>query len=113
ISAVVAAGLLVLGYTVAMATGSTQASDLPESSSGKLISCTDSQGAASFSLRAQRVLVSGAVDTAWTPDSTRLCLGSMNGLWTERVSDGAGGAYVGWVDSRTDESDIYLQRFDD
>lgn len=83
----------------------------PDSLPGVAIECTDVRTGSPFAFRAQRVLLGGAVDHAWQPDSTRRCLGSFDGLRQRMVPDGEGGAYVGWVDSRAGDADIYLQRF--
>ena len=83
----------------------------PDSSLGIAIACTDARTGGAFAFQAKRVLLSGVIDTSWTPDAGRLCLGASEGTRPQIVPDGAGGAFVGWVEARQAEPDIYLQRF--
>ena len=78
---------------------------------GKVVQCVDIRTGSAFQYRAQHLLPSGAIDEAWTPDTTQCCLGSPEGIRERVVQDDAGGAYAAWVDSRLEEPDIYLQRF--
>ena len=75
------------------------------------VDCIDVRTGTPFAYRAQRVLFHGSIDSLWSPDSLRPCLGSPFGMRQSVVPDGSGGAYVGWVDARAGEPDIYLQRF--
>ena len=74
------------------------------------IPCVDVRTGIPFSLWAQHLQASGSVDSTWTPDTTRLCLGSIDGIRDHMVPDGAGGAYVAWLDERRGDPDIYIQR---
>ena len=83
----------------------------PDSAAGKFVSCIDMRTAGPFPFQAERILLSGARNDAWVPDMSRLCLGSMEGVAYERVADGNGGEFVGWVDTQLELTDIYLQHF--
>lgn len=72
------------------------------------IDCSDVRSGEVFELRAQRILLTGQRDTTWVPDSTSVCLGSVEGLPQRVVPDGDGGAFIGWVGSV--EPDIHLHR---
>ncbi len=85
--------------------------DLPDSSQGVGVSCIDVQSGLPFDYQAQRVMLSGSIDHAWRPDTARVCLGSLGGLRQRLVSDGTGGGYAGWADSRLGEPHIYAQHF--
>ena len=57
---------------------------------------------------AQRIDATGAVK--WTIDGVAICA-ALNAQVNPRiVSDGAGGAIIGWIDSRNGNQDIYAQR---
>lgn len=84
---------------------------LPDSSAGVPIGCVDMRTGNPFMFQAQRLLLSGSRDASWMPDSSRLCLGSMEGVEYTRIADGSGGAFIGWVDGRFELTDIYLQHF--
>src|SRR5437867_1453396 len=59
---------------------------------------------------AQHVLASGAVDGAWPADGRALCTAAGDQAGPTIVSDGAGGVFVTWQDSRSGSSyDIYAQ----
>ncbi len=79
--------------------------------SGAPISCVDARSGAPFVFHALHLFGGGEVDPDWRPDSSRLCVGSVEGLRQNVLADGAGGAFVGWVDGRAGDADIYLQRF--
>ena len=83
----------------------------PDAACGIRVSCIDARTLVPFEFRAERLLASGVADGEWSPDSSRLCLGSLDGLTDKRIPDGAGGALVAWVDGRSGDADIYLQHF--
>jgi len=84
----------------------------PDSLPGLRTECTDFRSGLGLPIQAQRLLGDGSVARDWTPDLARLCLGSAEGVASASVPDGAGGAIVVWVDNRTEEGDLYAQRFD-
>jgi len=78
---------------------------------GTAIECLDLRSGSPFAFQAARVLQTGARDSAWVPDSSRLCLGSVEGIEFERVGDESGGGFVAWADTRLALANIYLQHF--
>lgn len=84
---------------------------LPDSLPGVAVECVDVRSGNAFAFRAQRLLFEGRVDSVWAPDSGQTCLGTPYGQRQLLAPDAAGGAFVGWVDRRGGESDIYVQRF--
>jgi hypothetical protein len=76
---------------------------------GQPMDCFDIQTGATVEFRARHLFSSGALDDEWAPDTTQRCAGSANGLSEQPISDGQGGTYYAWVDSRGLEPDIYLQ----
>src|SRR5260221_2198395 len=80
-------------------------------STGQPIQCLDARTGSLYEYRAQHVFSSGAVDDSWSPDSFQHCIGSSGGAWNHLVSDGLGGVYAAWVDSRVGDPDIYVQHF--
>src|SRR5204862_536282 len=56
----------------------------------RIISCRDPRTQLPVEIRAVRVRA-GAIDSTWTPDSTRLCIGSTEGVLPSAVTDGTGG----------------------
>jgi hypothetical protein len=77
---------------------------------GGAIVTWDGVGSGSWSIYAQRVMASGAVDPTWPPDGRALCTANRQQGFPQIVSDGAGGAIVTWQDWRTASYDIYAQR---
>lgn len=84
---------------------------LPDSIPGVIAQCTDFRSGTAMTVRAQHLLASGSIAQGWTPDGTRLCLGTVQGVASTAISDGGGGAIVVWVDDRTGDGDLYAQRF--
>lgn len=77
---------------------------------GHPVSCLDIRRGETFDLRAERVLLSGAVDTTWVPDSSRLCVGNADGVSSGAIAMSDSGTLVAWVDGRSGDGDIYAQR---
>jgi len=59
---------------------------------------------------AQRIDASGTV--VWTANGVPVCTASLQQMYPAIASDGAGGAYVAWHDSRGGNYDVYAQRLD-
>jgi hypothetical protein len=78
--------------------------------SGQPVECVDVRTGLPFPFQAQHLLSSGLIEEGWSPDSTEFCLGSADGTRDLVESDGSGGSYVAWVDSRLGAPDIYLAR---
>jgi hypothetical protein len=74
------------------------------------VSCTDVRTGTPFEFRAQHVLGTGALDSTWVPDSSRMCVGSLAGGRQHLVRDGAGGTFFASVDERHGDPDIVVQR---
>jgi len=105
--------LLGPGATAGAQGAATQAGALPAADSlpGVSAECTDFRSGLALTVQAQHLLADGMVARDWTPDRTRLCLGSAEGVSATLVADGVGGAIVVWVDNRTGDGDLYAQRF--
>lgn len=78
---------------------------------GVIVVWQDSRSGTNYDIYAQRVLASGVVDPSWPSDGRALCTAANSQQSPTIVSDGAGGAIVVWIDSRTSGSgwDIYAQ----
>jgi len=63
-----------------------------------------------YNIYAQRIDVSGTVQ--WTTDGVLLCTAANSQYYPQITSDGVGGAIVTWVDYRSGNDDIYIQRID-
>jgi hypothetical protein len=74
------------------------------------LQCPDVRAGNSTEYFAARVLANGAIDSTWSPSEGQLCFGSQGGLLRTTVREESGGGFVGWVDGRRGEPDIYLQR---
>ncbi|HEY6194991.1 MAG TPA: T9SS type A sorting domain-containing protein [Candidatus Eisenbacteria bacterium] len=77
---------------------------------GAIVAWSDFRDDASFDIYAQRVRSNGSLDPAWPADGRALCTAIGDQQRPDIVSDGAGGAIVGWDDLRGGAtSDIYAQ----
>src|SRR5262245_33078687 len=85
------------------------ASATPESVVSAPAACTDVRTGASLAIHARRLTPSGSIDSAWTPAAGDGCT---NPLQRNVVSDDSGGVFVGWVDGRRGDSELYLQHLD-
>ena len=85
----------------------------PDGAAGAIVTWQDSRNG-SADIYAQHVLASGTVDPGWTADGVALCTATKVQSYPQIASDGAGGAFVSWHDSRVhpvvDLYDIYAQR---
>jgi hypothetical protein len=76
---------------------------------GAIIAWTDRRNGANYDVYAQRVNASGVI--LWAADGAAVCTTAGNQSNQDIVADGAGGAVIGWRDSRSGVSaDIYAQR---
>lgn len=107
VTAVLVAGAAGVSQRVAPAPLAVTTSDSTATSSD---SCIDVRTGTRFEFHARHLLSTGAIDSSWTPGASQLCLPSLEGLQGNVVADGTGGAYVGWVDDRGIDPDIYLRR---
>ena len=77
---------------------------------GAIITWMDYRNATNYHIYAQHVLASGIVDPAWPTDGQAICTAANDQFSPLIVSDGAGGAIVGWTDHRNGvDFDIYVQ----
>ena len=76
---------------------------------GRTATCVDFRSGETFTIGAQHLLGDGTLAPQWSPDGTRLCLGSAQEIASVTVPDGSGGAMVVWVDTRSGDADIYAQ----
>ncbi|MFI5372185.1 MAG: FlgD immunoglobulin-like domain containing protein [Candidatus Eisenbacteria bacterium] len=78
---------------------------------GAIMAWTDNRPVSASDIYAGHVLASGVVDPAWPAGGRAICAAAGNQSGQQVVTDGAGGAIVGWSDERSGASndDIYAQ----
>jgi len=87
-----------------------QPRSVPDASGGAIVVWQDERNS-SFELYCRRVNSAGTA--LWTADGIRLCAASGNEVDPRIISDGAGGAFVAWIDYRAgSHTDIYAQHVD-
>jgi hypothetical protein len=110
------------GFKVCAARGGQDAPGIvPDGAGGAIIVWLDG-GAPLGQVYAQRITADGAIASRWPSDGLLLCASScepaltrypLTELYTQAytspVSDGAGGMFVAWRDTRTDGGDVYVQ----
>lgn len=62
-----------------------------------------------YDLYAQHVVAAGGLDPAWPTFGVGVCTATNDQTSAKVVSDGAGGAFVAWLDRRSQNPDIYPQ----
>ena len=77
---------------------------IPDGAGGALLAFMGGTGDVS----AQRLNASGVAQ--WTANGVALCVAANAQAYVQLVTDGAGGAIVGWSDARTGTIDIYARR---
>ncbi len=80
-----------------------------DGSGGAIVAWQDFRTGISNDIYAQHVLAAGTVDPLWPTDGRALCTATGNQTIPAIVTDGAGGAIVGWQDQRSGTFDIYAQ----
>ncbi len=85
---------------------------LSDGAGGAIVTWEDARsGAFNVDIYAQHVLATGALDPAWPGNGVAVCTATGNQVAPGIVSDGSGGAVIGWSDSRLPCcADIYAQR---
>jgi hypothetical protein len=78
-----------------------------EGGSGAIVAWFDTRSGDN-DIYAQRISSAGAVQ--WMANGVALCTATSTQWYPAIVADGAGGAIVGWTDSRNPTDDIYAQR---
>jgi len=81
---------------------------IPDGSGGVIVAFGDAAAAATIRIRAQRVGPNAALP--WGPNGATVSLMPGNRYDARLVSDGAGGAIVTWVDTRSGVADVFAQR---
>jgi len=81
----------------------------PDGAGGAIVVWEDSRVSETH-IYAQRVLASGAADPSWPANGLALCTAAVGQDHPAIVWDGAGGAFVTWVDYRAFSADIYARR---
>lgn len=78
-----------------------------DGSGGAILAWRDFRSGATLDIYAQHVLASGLVDPYWTPNGTLICDAAEAQDLPLLVGDGAGGAFLTWIDYRNGSADIY------
>ena len=99
------------GATAPRGEASQSAEPVPDSLPGVAASCADFRSGLPLVIQAQHLLADGTLAQDWSPERSRFCLGSAQGVSSTMVSDGAGGGIVVWVDNRMGDGDLYAQHF--
>jgi hypothetical protein len=81
-----------------------------DGSGGALVTWQDLRGGSDYDIYAMRLLSTGAPDPSWTVDGVALCQAVNDQNGQVIASDGSGGAFVAWVDSRGTDVDLYASR---
>jgi hypothetical protein len=87
----------------------------PDGSGGAIVTWPDARNVASgLDVFAHHVLASGAVDPTWPLNGTTVCAAPREQISPIIVPDGAGGAFIVWIDDRAsvnvgDNQDVYAQ----
>ena len=104
-----AAGWTADGVPLCTATGSQQDIQVTSDGTGGAIAAWEDWRGGPGDIYVQRIDASGTVQ--WTSDGVPICTAAGNQLSPQIVSDGAGGAFITWMDSRSmAQFDIYVQR---
>lgn len=81
-----------------------------DNAGGAIVAWEDYRSGIDYDVYAQRVLVTGGLDPLWPSTGRALCAEPGDQFHTVIVSDGSGGAIVGWQDFRTGARyEIYAQ----
>ncbi len=75
---------------------------------GAIVTWRDLRSGTSYDIYARRVTSAGAAQ--WTANGAPVCVAALHQVSPVPVADGSGGAIIAWVDSRSGNSDIYVQR---
>jgi len=78
---------------------------------GAIVCWTDYRKAASYDydIYATHVLAGGTIDSRWTANGTAVCALSGEQSNPGILSDGAGGAFIAWLDQRSSPTQVYAQ----
>ena len=81
---------------------------IPDGMGGAIIAWEDYRNGSNYDIYAQRLDSNG--NRLWGASGIALCSITGNQRYPRIASDGAGGAYVVWQDSRGADADVYVQR---
>jgi hypothetical protein len=97
------------GVQVAATANATVPVVVPAGASGAIVVWTDERnGGGNTDVFAQRLDASGAPQ--WAVNGVTVCGAAGGQFFPYAISDGAGGALVGWEDARSDPNDVFGQR---
>ena len=88
--------------------GSQQRLSICADAGGGVIIAYENYRTSNYDITVQRLNKNGGLQ--WGANGINICTATGNQNYPEIVSDGAGGAYVVWEDSRSGDRDIYAQR---
>lgn len=97
------------GVPVRAGNGGYQGVVVPDGFGGAFVAWQDSR-AGNGDIYAQRLSASG--DTLWKKNGVPACTAVNDQTDPAILNDGTGGIFVAWLDTRTDNGDIYAQRLD-
>jgi hypothetical protein len=85
---------------------------IPDGSGGAMVAWTDSRNSVTTGddVYAAHILKSGVMDPAWPVNGLLICNAAGNQEVNSVISDGAGGIYIAWDDTRGATADIYVAR---
>lgn len=81
----------------------------PDGAGGILVAWSDPRSGGAPVLFAQRLDGDGAIAPGWFPDGVVVSTATGGEFAPALVDDGAGGAFVAWVDARGADADLYAQ----
>src|SRR5262245_22429953 len=86
------------------------AASISDGAGGTIVAWEEFRSATSYDIYAQKLNAAGA--TQWTAAGVAVCAAADFQQSPQLVSDGAGGAIVTWLDSRSGAAHVYAQRVD-
>ncbi len=87
------------------------AAPVPDGTGGAFLAWSDARGA-DRDIYAMRLDASGSLAPGWPADGVPVCTGPGDQVGTCIASDASGGIFVGWSDSHTGASQVYVQHLD-
>jgi hypothetical protein len=97
------------GWPVCMAAGDQYYPMIvSDGAGGIVVTWQDGRSVSAWDIYAQRLNANGTA--LWTTDGVALSTAAGHQWYPTIISDGAGGAIVGWMDSRSGNYDVYAQR---
>ena len=101
VNGTIAPGWPAAGVPVCTAAGTQQTTTITtDGSGGVIVGWEDLRLAGNSDIYAQRVRANGTVDPAWPSNGRGVCMAMANQTGARVLGDGAGGAFVAWIDAR-------------